>query len=142
MEFVQEHHYLSLRRAFIQISALLDIKLFLTTSRDIAKKRRMESQEYKDLSKGGSRTPGQMWKTEGYFEDVAWKNHVLAHDWIVGWNGRPKKHKDVIRMVTEADVEVRDEVDAGLEDTVAWAVGVILRQLEEKEHGARNIGRG
>jgi hypothetical protein len=132
MDFVQEHHYLSLFRAFTQLYSLLDIKLFLPTHYNIAKKRRMERLCYVDEKEGGQRKPGQMWKTKGYFEDVAWMHHVCEHGWIVDFDGVPRKEEGVRKVWKEKGVDVREEVDLGLEETVEWAVGVILDKLEQR----------
>jgi len=132
MDFVQEHHYLSLARAFHKLNSLLDVKLFLPTSHDVAKKRRMERPEYIDERKGGRRKPGQMWKTEGYFEDVAWMHHVIEHQQIADWGGAPKVTMEAKEAAIKCGIDVRGEVDASLENTVSWAVNVILDQLKRR----------
>lgn len=133
MDFVQEHHYLSLFRAFNQLYSLLDIKLFLPTHYTTAKKRRMERLCYVDEKDGGQRKPGQMWKTQGYFEDVAWMHHVCEHRWIVNFDGVPRKEERVRKVWKEKGVDVREEVDLGLEETVEWAVGVVLDRLKQRQ---------
>lgn len=76
-----------------------DIKLFLPTSKEVAKRRRFVRPVYIDAPEG-YRRPGQMWKTEGYFDCVVWKNFIDTHKWIGGHN------KDVhIRPRTDADIE-------------------------------------
>ncbi|KAM3068207.1 ribosylnicotinamide kinase [Clarireedia jacksonii] len=98
-----------------------DIKLFLPTSKGVAKKRRMERKPYLDESKGGGRKPGQMWKTEGYFEDVVWPGYEKDFGWLL-----TKAGQDVVD-----GVYVR-AVDASIDNTVRWAVKVILEFLRSR----------
>ncbi len=76
-----------------------------------------------DIKEGGMREPGQMWKTEGYWEQVAWRNYVKGHEWLVGGEtGELGGVKD--------GVYVR-ALDLGVEDTVRWAVGAVLEEMRK-----------
>jgi hypothetical protein len=59
-----------------------DVKLFLLTFKDVAKARRFSRTPYMDFPYGG-RTEGQYWKTEGYFDGVAWPNYERSHSWLL-----------------------------------------------------------
>jgi hypothetical protein len=55
-----------------RLGRYLDVKLFLRTDRETAKKRRFAKPEYRDVGKGGLREPHELWRFEGYFDDIAW----------------------------------------------------------------------
>jgi hypothetical protein len=97
-----------------------DIKLFLPTSKEIAKQRRMTRPPYVD-EPIGRRKPGQMWKTEGYFEDVVWRGYEKDFDWLLTKAGRDEVNGVFVRAA-----------DSSVEDTVHWAVEVILGVLRAK----------
>lgn len=61
---------------------LFDVKLFLNTSKAEAKRRRFERAIYTDAPAGG-RLPGQMWKSEGYFEEAVWKGFEESYGWLL-----------------------------------------------------------
>ncbi|KAK6613734.1 Nicotinamide riboside kinase [Botrytis cinerea] len=96
-----------------------DIKLFLPTSKGVAKERRLSRLPYIDFPAGG-RYPGQMWKSEGYFEGVVWKGYEDSFDWLLKETG--KENVD--------GVFVRTTVDDTIENTVYWAVEIILQFLK------------
>jgi hypothetical protein len=108
-------------------------KLWLTTSEKAAKERRFSRPAYIDTKDGGLREPGQMWKTEGYFGQVAWKNHVEKHEWLVGENegdGELGRYKDGVHIRAE---------DLGVEGTVRWAVGAILEEMGKLAKGEQGF---
>jgi len=113
-----------------QLNVLFDIKLFLPTSKHHAKKRRFGRSTYIDPPEGG-RQPGQMWKAEGYFEDVAWKGYEDAHGWMFqGSDVHADPKWDASGKVGGANgVFVRPGLDDGIEVTVRWAVDTILKEL-------------
>lgn len=96
-----------------------DIKLFLPTSKEVSKNRRMTRFPYVDFPAGG-RHPGQMWKSEGYFEEVVWKGYEDSFSWLL---------KDTDKRNVNG-VFVRTTVDDTVENTVDWAVDVILEFLK------------
>ncbi|PQE03583.1 hypothetical protein CJF31_00010135 [Rutstroemia sp. NJR-2017a BVV2] len=97
-----------------------DIKLFLPTSKEVAKKRRLTRLPYVD-EPIGRRKLGQMWKTEGYFEDVVWRGYEKDFDWLLTKAGQREVNGVFVRAV-----------DASIKDTVHWAVEVILGVLRSK----------
>lgn len=99
-----------------------------------AKQRRMARVEYRDYP-DGLRYPGQMWKTEGYFEYVAWKNHILQHKWLIDYKGIALP--TVVDGIGEGRVLVREPIDASVEDSLRWALKCILDELSIMEEFAR-----
>lgn len=136
LEFISEHHLKAILRGMKQLQPLLDIKLFLTTSMQAAKERRMGRVEYRDAP-GGLRHPGQMWKTEGYFEYVAWKNHILQHKWLIDYKGNALP--TVVDGIGENRIMVREPVDASVEDSLKWALECILDELSVMEEFVRQV---
>jgi hypothetical protein len=106
-------------QAKVAMQNLFDLKLFLPASKDEVKKRRFARAEYIDFP-SGLRLPGQMWKTEGYFDEKVWSNYVKAHDWLIDEDGKAKGVDGF---------QVRPIVDAGIGFTVRWAVDSILAKL-------------
>jgi len=129
-----------------QLNQLFDIKLFLPTSKRHAKERRFRRSTYIDPPEGG-RQPGQMWKAEGYFEDVAWKGYEDTHGWMFqGGDVHANPKWDASGKVGGANgVFIRPGLDDGIEVTVRWAVDTILKELgfrvsdAVKPYGATSI---
>lgn len=107
-----------------------DIKLFLPTSKEVAKHRRMSRFPYVDFPTGG-RHPGQMWKSEGYFDEVAWKGYEDSFDWLLKESG-----KEIVNGVF-----VRTTFDDTVENTVEWAVDTILETLSSRGNNKNGIGK-
>lgn len=108
-----------------------DMKIFLPTSKEEAMKRRFEREAYVDYPKG-RRHPGQMWKSEGYFEEIAWMHYEQEHEWL------RTKEKDLpkggdgecaFEPGTFKGVYMRPKIDAGVEETIRWAVEAVLHKL-------------
>jgi len=111
---------------------VFDVKLWLGTSRDVARRRRFGRGVYCD---DGERIPGQMWKTEGYFDGVAWGNYERLNGWLL--EGSENAKLGVVR-----GVHVRGE-DWGVEETVGWAVERVLEEMGKVvDVGVRGRGRG
>jgi nicotinamide/nicotinate riboside kinase len=94
---------------------LLDVKIFLLTSKSEAKERRFARNAYINVEDGGLRRPGQMVRSEGYFERVAWEHYREQFAWLLEGNGE--------------GVFVRPE-GMSMEETVRWAVDVLLDVIE------------
>jgi len=63
------------------LQSLMDIKLFLPVDHATAVERRFSRPEYKNLGDGDA---GNLWKTRGYFDAVAWKNYMSSYGWLIG----------------------------------------------------------
>jgi hypothetical protein len=115
-------------------------KLWLSTSEHAAKTRRFERAAYLDRSEGGLREPGQLWKTEGYFDQITWTNHLDSHKWLIGEDGGDEIISEL--GAYKAGIHLRAQ-DLRVEDTVRWAVGIILDEMKklsglgEKEDGEK-----
>lgn len=125
-----------------------DIKLFLPTSRDVAKDRRFSRRPYMDPP-SGDRMAGQYWKTEGYFDSVVWPSYERFHKWLLA-DGKIHRQKqdggNIEHYINEVvgsgirymhwkkgDIHMR-EVDADVEYTLRWAVGVILAEMSKQAY--------
>lgn len=132
-----------------------DVKLFLSTSKEKAQERRLVRDCYIDAP-AGKRIPGQLWKTDGYFEEVVWENYVKENGWLFEDGAAQGKDSETgvssslasdgavvdgcsgVKMCIASDkakemgVHVRPGLDAGISDTIHWAVGVILEELGKK----------
>lgn len=126
MEIYNQEKSICLKK---DLMSMMDVKLFLLTSKETARTRRQERKEYLDHPHG-TRRPGQMWKTRGYFEQIAWPNYLRDHAFLIDENGD-------VRSKTVTDVQFRDQIDAGIEDTIRWAVQMILAKLGRIEDAAR-----
>ncbi|KAG0650210.1 hypothetical protein D0Z07_3104 [Hyphodiscus hymeniophilus] len=84
-----------------------NVKLFLPTSKDQAKKRRFARPCYIDRP-DGQRDAGEMWKTEGYFEEVAWAHYEKEHKWLFR-DGNIEG--DIVQLSDDADEEWDDIED-------------------------------
>jgi uridine kinase len=96
---------------------LFDIKLFVSAAKDAVKKRRFSRPVYTDQPKG-QRLAGQMWKTEGYFDEIVWGHFEEEHAWMFTDDGAKKQ-----------GIHVQKEMDASIEETVEWAVDAILAEM-------------
>jgi hypothetical protein len=120
-------------------------KLWLSTSEHAAKSRRFERAAYLDRSEGGLREPGQLWKTEGYFDQITWTNHLDSHKWLIGEDGGDEIVSEL--GAYKAGIHLRAQ-DLRVEDTVRWAVGITLDEMKklsglgEKEDSGKVACRG
>ena len=104
------------------LHAALDIPIFLPTSKTVAKERRFSRKAYLDAPEG-ERLPGQMWKGEGYFEEVVWKDYLDEFGWILDQlvDGKVSAKSEKVDGVW-----VRTGEDVGIEKTVRWAVRTVV----------------
>ena len=162
-------------KARANIMQELDIKLFLPSSKEHAQSRRFMRDCYIDAPLG-TRLPGQLWKSDGYFNDVAWGNYVKEQGWLfqdkkvegsgvpvfesgagdqdrypdyddsqispdrLGFSGGGQisqgaaGDRDIIpsQAAREHGVHIHPVVDSSVEDTVEWAVQIILQELKDR----------
>jgi len=125
------------------LQGLFDVKLFLNTSKGQSKRRRFERAIYRDVPEGG-RLPGQMWKSEGFFEEVVWKAFEEGYEWLLEDRGDDEKAKNGqgMELFTKKGVFFEPVQDAGVEDVVEWAVDVMLAEMGRLEAEARIAGGG
>ncbi|RFU33543.1 hypothetical protein B7463_g2827, partial [Scytalidium lignicola] len=134
-----------------EVFDMIDLKLFLQIERNEAKARRFRRPEYCDPSVGGTRKVGQLWKTEGYFESVVWKEHLdnlnrlrseEGPSWRFlcwrseRWEGCSERRKDEnLESFTPQQQHAMT-----VEEVVESAVGLILHYLERSTIGVTNEG--
>lgn len=98
------------------MQTVMQIKLLLPTSKEVAKDRHFAKKPYID-GPAGKRVDGEMCTTDGYFESIIWENWTKEHDWLP----------------TDADyypsIYVRPVINAGIDFTVRWAVDTILQDM-------------
>ncbi|KAG4443896.1 hypothetical protein IFR05_000662 [Cadophora sp. M221] len=120
------------------LQGLFDVKLFLNTSKSEAKRRRFERVIYTDAPAGG-RLPGQMWKSEGYFEEAVWKGFENGYSWLLKSEAVQGEGNN---LATENGVFVEPVQDADIKVCVEWAVDVLLAEMGRLEAEARIAGGG
>jgi len=99
------------------IRSITDIKLFLRTSKAVAKNRRMCRPGY------GDPDTKDFWRTEGYFEQCVWANYVKENAWMfVDGNVEGAVVDD---LLGKEAIVVTPHLDMSVEDTFRWAVKVL-----------------
>lgn len=115
--------------------------LWLSTSFAAAKGRRFSRPAYLDKmggeGEGGrQRVPGQMWKTEGYFDQIAWKNHLRSHAWLIGEGGEEEVAGELRGYKNGVHIRAQD---LDVEDTVGWAVDAVLEEMGKLVKGVGGV---
>ncbi|EKD16778.1 uncharacterized protein L3040_006278 [Drepanopeziza brunnea f. sp. 'multigermtubi'] len=131
-EVIEAQLATTLRRAKHYMQGLFDLKLFLSVSEPTAKNRRMHRPMYIDAP-AGERIPGQMWRSEGYFDQIAWPSFAQTHRWLLD--------NREIRGFLEEDISIQPVVDATTKETAEWAVSTILSKLGCLEQRNRDEAR-
>ncbi len=111
------------------IQGLLDIKLFLPVSYSEATRRRFRRKEYVDFRKGGGRTAGQIWRSEGYFDEIVWTNYVREYNWLL--EGKKTGSRANGEGGVVKGVNIPSGLDVELEKSVKWAIEVILEETDK-----------
>ncbi|KAK0111726.1 hypothetical protein ONS95_002067 [Cadophora gregata] len=129
------------------LQGLFDVKLFLNTSKGESKRRRFQRYIYRDGPEG-ERLPGQMWKSEGFYEEVVWKAFEENYEWLLEGDGKTnisvqaEKGNESLGLSTKKGVFMEPVQDACVEDVVEWAVEVMLAETGRLEAEARIAGGG
>lgn len=123
-----------------ELMRLFDIRLFLPVTKQVASERRFSREPYIDPP-NGSRLAKQWWKTEEYFNKIAWPNYTRNNGFLFDDNCVEKVPFGVTMRrglsPEKENVFIMDSMNATLEDTVNWAMKVILKELEEIGRKAR-----
>ena len=102
------------------IQPSIDIKIFLRASYAKAKARREARSGYVTLE-------GFWEDPEGYVDKIVWPNYVEGHRWMFE-NGDVEGR--MLPKVLERDgVEFQEGLDVSMEDTLIWAVELLMREL-------------
>ncbi|KAL1850700.1 ribosylnicotinamide kinase [Diaporthe australafricana] len=108
------------------VTDMIDVRLFLQVSHARAAQRREARDGYVTLE--------GFWKDPpGYVDRVVWPNYVDAHRWLfVGGNvERGELDRDVLRESRVlAQPGAAGGVDLDFEETLEWAVGEVMAELE------------
>ena len=121
-----------------EIRDLLDIKLFLRTSKATSLSRRLSRPEYSGPHVGRE----FFWRTRAYFENMVWRNYMREYAPLFeerDVEGFPER-----RVCEGLRVRMQPGLDGGVGETLRWAVRVVLRdrgEVDERE-GEGELGNG
>ncbi|KAK3943532.1 nicotinamide riboside kinase [Diplogelasinospora grovesii] len=111
---------------FATIMSELDVKLFLTVSRQKATQRREARDGYVTLE--------GFWKDPpGYVDKIVWPNYVQAHKWLFvdgDVEGGKLDEETLRREGIKAQIGKGQDVD--FRETLEWAVGAVMEALERR----------
>ena len=112
-----------------KLRELLDIKLFLRTTKEIARARRFEKPDY-----AGERAEGEFWKTEEYFHRVAWPNYVEEHSPL--FKSADVEGAPLLDLCENLGIIMQPQLEMSIEDTLRWAASSIAEknQASAVEH--------
>lgn len=104
------------------VKGLLDVRLFLPVVKMTAKEKRLVKFGH-EPSLGSD-----YWRTLEYFENVVWPNYARVCGYLF-------RHGDVEgsvrkRMCRELEIDVRPGLHGSMEDSLRWAVDVIVGRLK------------
>lgn len=107
------------------IREMLDVKLFLRVSKAVAEERKLATQGHV------SRTMEGFWRKQQHFDKIAWPSYVKECGFLFkqGTVEGPFKR----RVCHELQIDMQPELDEPIEQTIGWAVDVILKELESKD---------
>ena len=121
----------------LEVMKLLNIKLFLPTSKAAAKDRRFRRTAYNDPPKG-IRRPEHHWATETYFEDISWPNYEKECGFLFE-NGNvniPPESSTFKYLVRDGQEMKKDRImlapriDQSMQANCMWAVDVIIAEMK------------
>jgi uridine kinase len=122
------------RESRMEAMRLLDIKLFLPTSKAAAKDRRFRRTAYMDPPKG-RRQADQHWATEAYFETIAWVNYKKENGFLFDKgdvNKAPESATFCYRdQERDQKIMLAPKIDQPIELNVMWAVDVIISEMKK-----------
>ncbi|KAF4999805.1 hypothetical protein FGRMN_2185 [Fusarium graminum] len=107
------------------IKPSLDIKLFLRTTYEKAKKRREARDGYVTLEGFWADPPG-------YVDKIVWPNYVEEHAWM--FEGGDVEGKFKTDVLDNEGIKIQSDVDADgdIEKTFEWTVDTILKELKDQ----------
>ena len=112
-----------------EIRDLLDVKLFLRTTKEKAGARRFEKAE-----NVGEDAGEVFWRTREYFEKTVWPNYVQEH-WAMFRDGNVEG-EPLFDVCDALAISVQPELDMSIEETVRWVVNCTVERL-----GALSMGQ-
>ncbi|KAK1761127.1 P-loop containing nucleoside triphosphate hydrolase protein [Echria macrotheca] len=124
---------------FRHIMSALDIKLFLRVSRSKATQRREARDGYVTLE-------GFWQDPPGYVDKIVWPNYAASHAWLFegGDVERGVLDQSVLEregiLVAGMGREERQKIDPDFGETLDWAVGTVMAELERIVLGKKGEG--
>lgn len=116
---------------FNKVMNFLDVKLFLLVSREQAMQRRKVRDGYVTLEGFWADPPG-------YVETIVWPNYAEAHAWMFK-EGNAEKGELQEEVLEKKGIKA--QVDKGMDvpfgETLDWAVGVVMEELERIVLGSK-----
>ncbi|KAI1342407.1 hypothetical protein F5Y15DRAFT_429731 [Xylariaceae sp. FL0016] len=114
------------QRGLQGIQDRLDVQLFLNVELEEASQRRFSMVSYRDPPRG-TRQPGELWKSRGYLEQIAWPlfrqyhAHILKEIPATTEEGDAGTSHPWDLDITVGNVHVKPQSVKTLEETVLWA---------------------
>ena len=103
-----------------EIRDILDFKLFLRTTKETSRQRRMERT-----------ADGEFWQTEEYFNDIAWPNFEREHSPL--FQGGDVEGPPNEQFCDGLRIAVQSPPDQTVEETLRWAVQTIAASLSQPQ---------
>lgn len=104
-----------------RIRELLDVKLFLRTTKETARTRRFEKPDYT-----GEHVEEEFWKTKSYFDRAVWPNHVEEHSVLFHSSdveGAPRR-----KLCKQLGIQMQPRLEMSIEEVLRWATSSIAEQ--------------
>lgn len=104
-----------------RIRKLLDVKLLLRTTKEMARARRFEKPDYE-----GEHAEEEFWKTNAYFDRVVWPNHVEEHSVLFHSSdveGAPRR-----KLCKQLGIQMQPRLEMSIEEVLRWATSSIAEQ--------------
>ncbi len=101
-----------------RIRELLDVKLLLRTTKEMARARRFEKPDY-----AGEHAEEEFWKTSAYFDRVVWPNHVEEHSVLFHSSdveGAPRR-----KLCKQLGIQIQPRLEMSIEEVLRWATSSI-----------------
>jgi len=101
-----------------RIRELLDVKLLLRTTKEMARARRFEKPDY-----AGEHAKEEFWKTNAYFDRAVWPNHVEEHSVLYhnsDVEGAPRR-----RLCKQFRIQIQPRLEMTIEEVLRWATSSI-----------------
>lgn len=108
------------------IRSLLDVKIFLRASRDIARQRRFEKPEYVDSESGDN-----FWRTRDYFDRIIWPNYTEEHGPL--FENGDVQSRPIVGLCEELGIVIQPELDLSVLETLRWAAESIIKDISNRE---------
>lgn len=118
------------------IRSLLDVKIVLRASRDIAQQRRFEKPGNVDSEAGTN-----FWQTRDYFDRIIWPNYSEEHGPL--FENGDVQSRPIVGLCEELGIVIQPELDLSVPETLKWATESIIKDISSQEfQETPNLGLG